>query len=719
MDKDISLDLVTAFPLWLVILAVLLAFIFAVWSYVRTLPPVSRFLRWFLVSLRLFSLLGAIVILGQPVLDIKFLRVENARIIVLVDRSESMSVSQNNVIKDSLISSIITSESSADFWRKHKIEFVTFAEKIRKTTKKRDEVVREIPDGVGTNISDTWFEALTKFATDDVSAGLIISDGAHNVGPDPAYALSNSSIPIWTIGVGEVNQTPDLMMRSVNTNKIVYMNESVPVEVSFRAIGAAGRYVTVKLSNSNGKTVIKKRLQIKSDYHEDQVVFNIDVTQPGLVPYNAEISGIESELTEDNNKRNFFLNVMKNKIRILIMAGYPDDDLGDLVRRLKKNQNIEIVQRTSNKNGFYEGSWLDSTSISSFDVVVLHHFPVRENSEKALRKFARILSNLNKPVCYFTGGEINNNKLSELEIILPFNSRQNRPEYFTSQVYPAKRHAVIHEPEELDYRAKWAKMPPLRYASGIYTLKPDAEVIATIRSGDKGKEEPAIVLFESTKQKSAAILVSNLWKWGMSQRDLDETYDNFLQRLIRWLVLERTTEQVDITIEKNIFSAHEQVDFVVHVLDENFEPLSGCNVLVEVTEGNQTVLKLSPIESDIGLFNGKIVSLDVGNYVLSAVAEKEKLIVGKSTERMIIEPFSIELLDVRLNEDLLKTISSSTGGEYAHYTHADSMLSNLSFPMRDVMESHRIEIWGRGWLLLCIICFLALEWTIRIGKGML
>ena len=108
-----------------------------------------------------------------------------------------------------------------------------------------------------------------------------------------------------------------------------------------------------------------------------------------------------------------------------------------------------------------------------------------------------------------------------------------------------------------------------------------------------------------------------------------------------------------------------------------------------------------------------------GEYSLSVRALMDEQLIGEDRGKITVEPFSIELLDTRLNVELLQAIGEISGGGYVPITAADSLFATLDYPLVDKTEKHTIQLWGRGWLLALIICSLAIEWLIRVRVGML
>ncbi len=80
-----SLHVVANIPVWIITLSILISLVFSVWAYKRTWPPTSLPIRSFLILLRWGALVGGILIISQPEIELKKNLLEPASIGVLVD----------------------------------------------------------------------------------------------------------------------------------------------------------------------------------------------------------------------------------------------------------------------------------------------------------------------------------------------------------------------------------------------------------------------------------------------------------------------------------------------------------------------------------------------------------------------------------------------------------------------------------------------------------
>lgn len=722
MLPESSLSLSTAYPVWLLILAILLAAGFSYWSYLRTLPPTRRWLRLLLASLRWCAIIGGILLLAQPVIEIHRTSHRPADVLVLVDKSASMGLLADDRLHK--LEDMLTGSPFRRIGDEFSLRLFSFTDSLDPEYGDVRKLIETPPTGVGTDLGGAWMKALEQYSIDRPAVILLITDGVHNRGTDPARMARITHVPIWSVGIGSSEAMRDLMIRSVSVSPVVYQGSRVPVEVGYRGVGAAGTTTSLVMRDTGGKRLSSRTVRFGGDFSEETLMFEIPVDSPGRYRYSVEIERLDGELTYDNNRRSFYLNVLKNRMRVLIMAGLPDQGLGDLVRRLRRDDNIEIILRTTapaqkGGAGFYEGGWPDDELLDRTDVVILHHFPVRSNRIGSLESFAAKVLEKELPVGFIEGGKISVRGIKLFDNVLPVTLNRTRVRVRRGQVLPVKRHGVTADPDAADITAGWAEMPPVTFGAEAFTVKPQASVLAEFTEEGSGKRYPAIAVQETGGTKSAAILIRDLWRWGLAGPGDEGIVEPLLHRLVRWLAVRKTDKRVKVIFDKELFSNQEPVGFAVTVLDENYLPLDGVDVAVEVSRDGDVGGQATLEGLGQGRYRGSFHSWGEGEYNVAVEARLDGEQIGKDRGRITVEPFSIELLDTWLNEQLLRAIGEASGGGYVPIDSADSLFGSFDFPMVDSEEVRKIRLWGRGWLLACIIGLLTIEWFIRVRVGML
>jgi len=103
----------------------------------------------------------------------------------------------------------------------------------------------------------------------------------------------------------------------------------------------------------------------------------------------------------------------------------------------------------------------------------------------------------------------------------------------------------------------------------------------------------------------------------------------------------------------------------------------------------------------------------VGKWNITATAVLEEQQIGKASTKFMVEPYSLELENVRLNENTLKSIAEVTDGAYFQFSEIDSLPEALDIkPVLRRVRSEK-EIWDSLILLIIFLLALSTEWILR------
>ncbi len=668
-----------------------------------------------LTSLRSLGLIGGIWLIFQPKLQINRLDELQPNVLLLLDRSASMNPAQKGINLDAELAELFSSPTFEQLSSKANIVSYGFADSLKSLSGFPSQLDSAV--GPETDIGNALSEVMLQADPLTPNLILLVTDGANNSGIDPARIARLSKVPISTIGVGSVEKKLDLMITDIAINPIVYQGSKVPVEVYFRAIGAKGQSIEVFIRGPDGRTIEKRIINIDDHFSEGKASFEVQVDSSGKFFYRVEIPKLDNELTPDNNSRSISINSLANKLRILVISGAPDYGLGDFIHRLGSNSHVEIMQRTEQGGGFYEGTWPDAETLSKIDVVVFHHFPTTRTSSAKLQEFNRKLIDSSLPLCFIDGGDIDVSKLKPFSDLLPV-TVSNNVGVGSGRISPIRRHAILTPPEDEDFSDKWLDLPPLTAALNLSQPKPNSELLAELVLED-GRKIPAIAISETAGRKSAAIVVRDLWKWGMFSPGEDGILEPVLERLMKWLALRKSNKQVQLEFAKDQFSMREVVSFRVNCFDEGFQPFDGSEVVAEISFSTGDPLITTLKGEGRGQYSGGFLPWSTGNYTVKVTASKDGKRLGEDRGTLTVDAYSIEFLDSYLNQPLLQSIADGSGGKYVPFESAASYFASLSFPPQLVASQRNTELWG-GWLhLSLIVILLSIEWLLRIRLGML
>ena len=280
---------------------------------------------------------------------------------------------------------------------------------------------------------------------------------------------------------------------------------------------------------------------------------------------------------------------------------------------------------------------------------------------------------------------------------------------------------------EGDERARLEGMPAFEVLNRVRGLKPGASIIASVRD-EKGGEMPALAVQRFGRGRTAALMVGDVWRWGMKDAVAHADMDRAWRQLVRWLIAD-VPLRVQATAEPVLADANGAMRIQVRVRDEKFQPVDDANVTVEVesvvfagTEGAAAPtikLEAEPALSEPGLYHVTYVPRQTGGYKATATvknpagADLGHAETGWSTD-LAAEEFRSLVPNVALLED----IARQTGGQVVAAENLESFVGKLPELKAPVMETWSYPAWHTplmfGFALACLLS----EWGLRRWKGM-
>ena len=394
------------------------------------------------------------------------------------------------------------------------------------------------------------------------------------------------------------------------------------------------------------------------------------------------------------------------------------------------DENIEVTAFVEKLQGqFYNHGALPTVEeLSNYDCLILLDYPRRTSSRDSMTKIRNLLAS-GKPVLYLIGRNVDFDKLMEWKEFTPLREKpirgSERPVYF--QILPqGMQHQIARLSEdELENRLKWQELPPVFTNLNSVTLNPAAHSLASVdlaRSvGPQKQNPPLITIYSSGKRKCAAVFADGLWRWDLLMWGVGKTneqYRRFLRNNLRWLVSEEENKLVRISTNKDIYRSGEPVKFTAQVYYEDFKPVEGAEVSVQVTGAKETQdLALNAIGE--GRYEGALQVLGGGDYEFTGTAHLQGRVLGRDPGKFSIEPFNLEYQFTRMNEELLKSMAEESGGAFFTSTDFGQLQDRLRFPEKYQYTKNEWQIWNKIPLLFACVLLLSAEWLIRKRKGML
>lgn len=285
---------------------------------------------------------------------------------------------------------------------------------------------------------------------------------------------------------------------------------------------------------------------------------------------------------------------------------------------------------------------------------------------------------------------------------------------------------------EADERLRLDGMPAFAVANRVRGVKPGASVIATGRD-EAGQTIPALAIQRFGRGRTGALLIGDLWRWGMRDPSSREDMDKAWRQWVRWFVAEVPT-RVDLTVEPIAGDALGSVQLQVRVRDAKFAPLDTAAVTVEVTpvvfgtnavsdpdkSTNTTIrLRAEPSTTEAGMYQATFLPRGAGGFsALAVVTNDLGAEVGRDQSGWASDPAAEEFRSLQPNLSLLQLIASKTGGTVLTMDELPGLVKKLPTERAPIMESWSYPAWHTATVFgFALACFIT-EWGLRRWKGL-
>lgn len=287
---------------------------------------------------------------------------------------------------------------------------------------------------------------------------------------------------------------------------------------------------------------------------------------------------------------------------------------------------------------------------------------------------------------------------------------------------------------EAEEKSRLDSMPAFKVLNPVSDIKPGASVLATVSDADD-RAYPALVVQRFGLGRTAALMIGDLWRWGLGdearQKDLAKSW----RQLVRWLVSD-VPPPISVAAETSVNGDPAEVRLVVTAHDEVFEPLDNAtvqltvrpvgldssenrNIVDQLTGTNYVQLTAEPSATIPGKYEATYIARDAGAYSVEAlVTQADGKIAGQAAAGWTSDPAAEEFRSLKPNRALLEAIARRTGGEVLKLEDLEKFVRKLPERRAPITEPWTDPLWQKSYVFLFVLgCFLA-EWGIRRWKGL-
>ncbi len=690
------------YPTWYLIFCALLGLAYAGFLYYRdsSFREQSKTLNWILGPLRFLTVTFLSILLLSPLLRSIVSEAKKPVVILAQDQSESIGAAMTEEQKAAYQTSFkaLSQELAAEY----DLHEYAFGNEVR------EGVDFEFTDKV-TNVSKLLQELYDLYSNQNLGAVILATDGIYNEGSNPIYGSTRLAAPIYTIALGDTTAQKDLFLKRIFHNKIAYLGDKFSIQADVAARNCAGKNTNLsiyKVGAGAPKLLQKIPINInKTDFFTTKEII-LDADQSGVQRYRVSLGTLEDESSTVNNSKDFFVDILDARQKILLMANAPHPDITAIKQSLESNKNYEI-----------ETAYIQDQNVNAaaYDFVVLHQLPSKTNSAEGL---LGTLNNKKIPRLFITGSQSNYSKLNEVQSILRINSDGRNTNEVQASV--AGDFSLFNLDAKIGQDLP--RFPPIIAPFGEFKDNGIGQTMLYQRIGKVDTKYPLLLFGEERDIKTGLLCAENIWKWRLFdflQNKNHDRFDELLGKVVQYLSLKEDKRKFRVSQNKNIFKENEPIFFDAELYNESYELINEPDAFITVknSEGKDYNFTFSKA--------GRSYSLNAGNFPVGNYSfEAKTMSSGKALKyngQFSVQPIQLEVYETTADHSTLQLLSEQNGGEMLYA----AQLSSITQKLKDrktvvpvIYESSKTRsVINLRWIFFILLALLSLEWIVRRFYG--
>ncbi len=706
----------------------------------------SDWLRLYL--LRIAAIVIVLLLLFRPVLSFQQQLIERPSLVFVVDNSSSMSIadeSDSGTRLDHARSRLLDWQQKLK--KDYDLHVIAFADSAS-IVEKLEALVDLRADGKATSLSRALAESAKAAPPRDVEAVFLLSDGIHNSAGDPLEAASRLGAPVHTVGVGNVlrdrSSYRDVRVVNLECPDQMAVENRAQLKAYVDGVGLPGRVMKV-VFEEDGNPIGEQEVVLDDVDGLQEVTAEFLPMTKGLHTYTARIPAAPEEKIVENNQQVTSALVVDARIRVLYVEGTLRSEYGALVGRfLSKDPNLEFCALVQTRpNVFAQRTNIEDLELNSIpdDPALLDTFDVFligdvDSSYFRLEQMEMIQQRVKDGAGLLMVGGYHSLGPggyggTPIESVLPVfvGDREigQSTEPFAPTLTPdGRRHPIFTNITQFfptkDQEAEVVGLPPLEGCARVQAAKPGATVlmIHPVEIVEGGAAMPVMAVHRVGDGRAAVFTGDTTRNWHQTLRTLekDSPFLRFWGQTIRWLAgrsEEVTTEAgISATTDKMYYEPESKINISATVRGDEGEGVSGARVTAMIRGPvMNTRLTLAPEAGPAGNYHIVFEPPDAGTYEIEVQAMLDEQTL--SAEKLVVNVGrpNLEYERLDLDDKMLQSIASATGGRYAHITTADRLLDRLERRRREREVTFEMALFWPPLLWVIFVVSLTAEWLLR------
>lgn len=693
------MNLIFTYPAWFILLCILCGAIYAGLLYYRDkkLNELSKRLIQVLAIIRFVAVFLIAFLLLEPLFESTKSTSEKPIIVFAQDNSESILFNKDSsYIKKEYVSQLLNLKQELS--DKYEVAFYHFGSDLIQN----DSISFTEKE---TDISTTIKQLNDRYYNRNLGAIVLGTDGIYNKGTSPLYpARTLKNIPVYTISLGDTTPVKDVYVEQAIHNRLAYRGNDFPVEVIVKATDFPGNKTIVKIEKG-GTTLTQKEVTFKSKEAIEIIPFQLEAKNIGLQKYTVTAIPLDGEYTTQNNIKNFYIDVLESKQKVLILGNSPHPDIGVIKRAIETNKNYEATVKFIND---FDGK------VEEYSLAILHNLPSNTNyADPIIKK----LENKKTSILFVLGSQTFYRRLNDLNKGLSINYANN---FSDAQGVINTNFTAFKYSDHLQQNI--SKFPPVKVPfSQSYKLSNSAQVFAYQKIGLTKTDYPLIVFNNQEGLKTGFLIGEGFFRWkyfDYLENENNKAFNELITQMVQYLAAKEDKSFFRVYSE-NDFKENQPVFIEAEVYNKSYEldNTPEVSITIKNEEGKEFIYNFSKTSNRYELKAG---ILQPGNYTYIAKTTIDSK-PYKETGEFSVTELRVEQTNLVANHNMLYNISDLTGGNMYSPRELSKLkedllnrddLVNIIYTKKEVDDFINLK-----YLFFIILILLGLEWFLRKRNG--
>ena len=696
------MKLLTQYPLWLVIFALLLGVGYALYLYYKNNNVIfEKPMRIAMASLRGLAVALIAFLLLAPMVKLTVKQTDKPIVLVAIDNSESVK----------------SNKDSAFYAKEYPGQVAKLISELGDSYVVKTYLVGDEDHLIGdketldmdfsdksTNLSSLFDQVDMLYANQNVGAVVMLTDGIFNTGASPYYKAEKAGCPVYAVGLGSSELATDLFISDILHNRQTLKGNFFPVEVKVAAYKLSGKQA--ELTVKEGETEIyRKQLTLSGNRYFETVKFSVEAKSKGVHHYRVDLTELDGEVTHKNNHSAFFVEVVESRDKVAIVYNSPHPDVAALREALEGTDNYDVeVFPVSEFRG----------NPSDYSLVILHQLPSAANSASSLLSQIR---QSGTSALYIVGQQTN---------LSAFNAQNtgvtiNQTKTMTNNATPLYNDNFTSFTFSEEARRMLPLYSPVQTPFASYKTSVAANIFLYQKFSGVDTKYPLVVFNEQNGTRTGVITGTGLWSWKIYNFMHAENHDAFNElvgKTVLYLAAKGDKSRFRVQHE-GVFAENAPVEFSAELYNESYELINEPDIKMVLKGGGDTTYE-AQFSKQNNSYYLNMGELPLGNYTWTATTQVGKQRLEKSG-RFAVQAVMLETANLVADHDLLKSMAKVTGGQYFDKEHiadvAKAIQKNDNIkPIASYQKKYAMML-NSPWYLAAIVLLLGIEWFLRKWNG--